>query len=317
MKKVWVLLFLICAGFVIAQEMESASIALPSEEVVYITLTYNHRLLDDLIVLVFLDDADPVQVITDNSGRFGIEKGAYKKLELKADDLATPGKDYYGEFTLEDVNRDIELELFQVGSIRGLVLDDLDNVVPNAELHFECDNEIGAKPPLKTNKFGAFTYDFSPIGGCKIYASRNNEVGFSEVKAVTGQIYDTTIRLDKNVAQGSGFAQIIVVLLLFVIVVGAGYFSFRFVTKKVKKESRSDNIMVTLSHKEQNVVKYLTECKKARSQNEISREVGIPKTSLRRVIEKLERKKIVEVENIGKYKKVKISEWFLGQSGQN
>ena len=72
--------------------------------------------------------------------------------------------------------------------------------------------------------------------------------------------------------------------------------------------------METLNNKEKNVVRFLLEHKEFMSQNQVGREVGMPKTSLSRVIESLELKKIVETECIGKYKKIRITSWFLGKS---
>ncbi|MBS1266415.1 MAG: hypothetical protein MAG795_00382 [Candidatus Woesearchaeota archaeon] len=309
MKKVWVLIFLLCISLSSAQETESINV--PGNDVIFITLKYNRRLLDNLFVEVYLDDNEPVQVITDNSGRFGIQKGEYTEIEIRADDIATPGKDYYGKFSL-DMVEDVEFELFQVGSIRGQVEDNLNNVMPNADLNFNCNNEVGAEPVLKTDKFGAFSYEFAPIGGCQIYAAKNSQVGKEVVKVEAGKVVSADIVLDKGVSDKSLLPSVLSLLFILICIGAAGFYGFRFINKK----SRKSNIMHTLSHKEKNVVKYLLEKKKADSQNQISREVGIPKTSLRRVIEKLEKKKIVEIERIGKYKKIKISGWFLGQSDQ-
>ena len=42
-------------------------------------------------------------------------------------------------------------------------------------------------------------------------------------------------------------------------------------------------------------------------------ETGIPKASLFRYIQSLERKKVIDVKKIGKVKKIKFTDWFLGK----
>ncbi len=71
--------------------------------------------------------------------------------------------------------------------------------------------------------------------------------------------------------------------------------------------------MVTLNKKEIKVVDYLMQSEKSPSQNRTSHDIGIPKTSLSRIIDSLEKKNILTCEKIGKYKKLQLTKWFLAK----
>ncbi len=89
---------------------------------------------------------------------------------------------------------------------------------------------------------------------------------------------------------------------------------------KIRKEEmneeinpRARDIMATLNDREQKVVQYLLENNGMGSQANIRNHTGIPKTTLVRAFQSLEDKKVLSVEKIGKMKKVRLTEWFLGK----
>jgi len=205
------------------------------------------------------------------------------------------------------------LILFSVGSIHGSVLDKFENVVPFAELDFVCSSGLGDTAPNITNRFGSFVYDYAPSGVCTIHTRYEDAVGFGEMIVESGQINQIKITLDTSIIDYPkeedssifGIGVVILIGLALVIIL------LRKPKRKKRSASRKDDIMKTLNHKEINVVKYLTEKYKFVSQNELAREVGIPKTSLIRVIDSLKDKNIIEIESIGKFKKIKLTKWFL------
>ncbi len=79
-------------------------------------------------------------------------------------------------------------------------------------------------------------------------------------------------------------------------------------------QSVKDGIIRALGRKEQVVVRYMLgefqEGKKHVSQAMIVYGAKIPKTSLARILESLEQKHIIEIERIGKLKKVTFTDWF-------
>ncbi len=267
----------------------------------------------------------------DKGGGWLREEKSGMTLELKADVLSTPGKDYYGMYSLESGLKNITLlELLKVGSIRGNVLDRLENVVPNAEIKFSCENSIGEHPPERTDRFGSFEYEHAPIGNCKIYAAYKKGVGTAMASVLHGQSAEAVIRLDKTLIDYEEEASPLGLILAGSVAFGVFFLAALFilklkkpVAKKTQEQreekieeprlsARTKDLIETLNHKEKNVVEYLMAAKKKVSQNALSRQVGIPKTSLCRVIESLEQKKIIHVEQIGKFKHIYLTEWFLG-----
>ena len=82
---------------------------------------------------------------------------------------------------------------------------------------------------------------------------------------------------------------------------------------KHEVSKRALDIMKTLSEKELMVVNFLLQNKNIGTQAQIKNNTGIPKTTLIRVLDSLKNKKVVEIEVIGKLKKVKLTSWFLGK----
>jgi uncharacterized membrane protein len=86
--------------------------------------------------------------------------------------------------------------------------------------------------------------------------------------------------------------------------------------KKEEKEElnpRARDIMKTLNEREQQVVQFLLQHENASTQATLRNNTGIPKTTLVRVFQSLESKKIIFIEKIGKMKKIVITPWFLGK----
>ena len=77
------------------------------------------------------------------------------------------------------------------------------------------------------------------------------------------------------------------------------------------RPARADDILKTLSENEKSVVKFLLENNAFGTQARIKNSIGMPKTSLSRILRMLERKRVVEIERIGKLKKVKLTSWFM------
>ena len=86
--------------------------------------------------------------------------------------------------------------------------------------------------------------------------------------------------------------------------------------KEVKKDEevnpRARDIIKTLDEKEKKVVDFIFENNNQSTQAKIRHGVGIPKTSLARLFQRLESKKIIEIERAGKLKKIKFTDWFMG-----
>jgi hypothetical protein len=243
-------------------------------------------------------------------------------IEIKGDSIKTSGKDYYAEYKLSEIKDGTILELYRVGTVRGIVVDKLDNLIPDATLKIGCEKNFGEFPPEKTDKFASFEYDFAPVGSCRIYASYNDAIGFTNVNIEKGSSEYVIVKLDKAISEQDKINFPLLFLLGIVITALSTYFIFR-LPSKPKKEiaeeikvvpSRMQDLLETLNHKEKNVVEYLIKSDKKISQSMLSRHVGIPKTSLCRVIESLEQKKIICIEEVGKFREIRLTDWFLGKT---
>lgn len=249
---------------------------------------------------------------------FQSDEGTFEII-LRIDDLTTEGKDYFlkDKINLQEGSSE-KLYLYSVGSLRGTVIDELNNLVSNAELKFECSADYGDTYPLKTDKFGSFSLHYAPAGECRINAYHKNAVGSITVNVEHGKNSDVQIKLEQKTVASNALPYIVGV----VIVVAAASWIFlarrKQSTKPMRKKlktlshQRTNDIIKTLREKEKTVVNVLLQSNGTSTQAKIKTATGIPKTSLARVLETLRAKNIVEIEILGKLKKVRLTRWFLG-----
>jgi len=256
-------------------------------------------------------------------------KGVYD-ITLKVDMIETNGRDYFIEFDQNvdnDVNRTVYL--FSVGSIIGNVYESKGKAVKGAEIKFECSGNYGETENKASDDFGSFSSYWLPIGSCRISAMYGNKVGYEDVEVNKGELSDIDITLSQGIISGDSFGTLIVMVVILVFV---AFFVINYVNKKSKKEvvkekvkgkkeivkekefsSRTRDIMKTLKEKEKSIVNFLVENNNKSTQAKIRYGIGIPKTSLARILMALELKKIIKIERIGKLKKVELTGWFLGK----
>ncbi len=246
------------------------------------------------------------------------EEGRYE-VTLRADDLETEGKDYFLKDDLEvGASSSSKVYLYNTGSISGTVIDELSNLISNADLKFECAAEYGEQRPLKTDKYGSFSLQYAPVGRCKITAYRNNMVGAEMITLERGQSSDLVIRLEQKTASRNllPYAIGMVVFVVLVVVILKRSKMPKSISTEEKKASithRTRDIIETLREKERQVVQVILDSGNESTQARIKSATGIPKTSLSRILEGLSAKKILEVEIHGKLKKVRLTTWFLGK----
>ena len=237
-------------------------------------------------------------------------------LILKADIVGSPGKDYYGEAR---VSANSSVFLFPIGSVRGEIVNAAGESVRNADVKLSCVTGYGDTEMLKSDDFGSFRADWLPLGSCKIYAMKGKSVGSADIEITHGDLVDVEIVLNKNLEVESYF-KIIVGVLIFLLVIIIMIIHFQKNKQLVKKKEikldlnqRTKDIMKTLNEKEHQVVSYLLEKDCEVNQANIRYEFRIPKTTLSRLLESLERKKIIIIKKFGKAKKICLTDFFLGK----
>lgn len=286
--------------------------------------------ISKVIIYLELNGRESTQYVPEGEiFKLKLDNGNYTAV-IKIDDTSTRGMDYFKETEFSvDASLVQGVYLFPVGTVRGIVKDKLDNVVPNAKIKIECDNSLGMVFPEETDDFGTFNADV-PEGQCRIIATHKDSVGFSEAAVSKGDLKDVEINLDKTlIPQKSGNMAYVLLIVIFAVIafVVLLYASIKKSTSEAgvkindRKEKiifgkRAKDVIETLNDKEKCIVKFLVEEKGKTTQAKVHHEAGIPKASLFRYIQSLENKKVIEVNKAGKVKRIHFSAWFLGKEEQ-
>jgi hypothetical protein len=245
------------------------------------------------------------------------------------DSSETAAIDYSGTMIID--KEKTEFLVYPSGYLKGKVMDLAGNLIPNAQLNFNCYSEFSFNYPERVDAIGFFTVKNVPVGSCSVVASKNELVGNAEFKVEKGEVVSVEIILKESVARKSHFVVWIIIILLIIIAV---LVSIRLILqKKPKKEKKSEKadkkehleeteeklskqtqaLMKTLSEKEKKIVHFLLEHDYQASQAKVRHNTKIPRTSLTRVLKSLEKKKIAEIEREGKMVSVKLTKFFLGE----
>jgi len=227
-----------------------------------------------------------------------------KEVEITLDDADTNSVDYYFN-GLIDTNG---LVFTPVAQIRGSVYDALDNLLSNVDLEFDCNSLSNIDFPIKTDRFGGFS-TYVPVGECNVFSTKGNYMGRSVFISERGEVIELKIVLDDKVDKGGEYIWIFVVLLLI-------YLAYKFIPKKKKVVRKKEHrklkaVLKTSNENEKKVLEYLISNGNKSTSSKIRHDLKIAKTTLSRILDRLEKKKILELEREGKLKKVKIADWLI------
>lgn len=284
----------------------------------------------------------------EGTSRYQLRPGNWE-IEIKADSQQTPEMDYYGKHLLYIDERvfvtNKSLYLTPVGALEGIVIDKSQNRISGAAMQFKCKSNGKIEYPKKTDEFGSFSVAAAPVGNCKITAAYQGKVGTEDVKIVQGELSNVVVNLDKSLVSSSTnllYISVAIFILSALFVV----FSYRYLKYKFQKQDsvaqpqhshrrqeekalsaekekkvfeegqlnpRARDIMKTLKDTESKVAEFLLNNNFAATQAKIRNATYIPKTTLARVLQSLEEKKVLKIDKIGKMKKIMLTEWFLGK----
>jgi len=306
------------------------------------------RPLNNVMVKIYFEQTGSdiitrfTEYLSDNLAYVELEKGTYK-ITVFADNLTTEGKDYYLQKTMELSQDVVVLNLLPVGTIQGMVVDQLDNVVDNAVLYFHC-GDYGAIGPNSSDELGFFIYHYAAIGRCRITAGYAGAVGSADVTVRKGMISGVELRLNKTLVNIQNLNEPIrplaYVFLVLVVVIFIALIYF--IVGRPKKRSQQEpepvaeqkepesgpkkqesggfelsdnakNIIKTLDEAENEIIKAIMQENGKTTQSKVYYETGIARTTLYRYIERLEAKNILKVKKIGKVKKIEFTDFFLGK----
>lgn len=326
-----------------------------------------NQLITNAVLNYRIDNASYSTFIKNEGLALSLNKGDHI-IEYSIDVTSTPGKDYYGRQSLS-VEKDFKtfVYLYPIGLIIGVVKDSLDNIVPDADLKFECISMVVQTYPEKTDEYGFFKLENVPTGICKIFATYDYAVGFNEISITKGSVNDITINLDKSIYKQDSLGSLLFLIFVLIVILLFIFLVVYFVIKLYKKQRESNNkeskykekerleqtqiktkkglekkeiqakeniqpekeilnqknenqknerinsIMKTLDTKEKSIVEYILENNNSVSQANIRHSLGIPRTTLSRMLMSLEKKKIIKIEKLGKMVKISFTDFFLGK----
>ena len=275
--------------------------------------------ISNVHVEVSIDDKRTLKYVPEG-GKLELFIEGAQNVIIRADKIETQGNDYYGTLDVTQT----AVFLFPAGSLHGMVIDEDGNAIYGAGVKFECSANYGDTQAVITDSYGSFTKEWLPTGSCDIYTGYSGKTGRGKVVIEQGKIADAEISLSRSVISRGSFFPIVLGgflgMLLIIIVIAIYRMKMPVAKPEVnikeegkKVEQRTKDIIVTLNGKEKDIVNFLLDNNYTAAQNNIRHATGIPKTSLCRVFESMERKNIIKVEKLGKMKKITLTDFFLGK----
>ena len=142
----------------------------------------NNQPLKNIVITYSIDGTSKSEYFAEGTLNLELEQGSYE-VEIEVEDKATLATDYFSMFNLDVVeDGTTSVYMYPVGFVRGFVKDKLDNIVPDADIKFECISEVITNYPKKTDKFGFFKVEHAPVGSCKVLGSYKDAIGIAEVE---------------------------------------------------------------------------------------------------------------------------------------
>ncbi|PIN76782.1 hypothetical protein COV17_00995 [Candidatus Woesearchaeota archaeon CG10_big_fil_rev_8_21_14_0_10_36_11] len=309
--------------------------AYAQDDVTFTFISPDNQDFSGYFATIQLGDAVQKVVLHNSQHTLPLIDGPYT-VDITLDSFDTPTPDYYGSKSIV-VPSDVEVSFFMypIGYLQGTVVDMEGNLVPSARIQFTCYSSITVEFPYTSDAAGFFSVPQIPIGRCTVVASSRNVAGREDIEIRRGEDTSVEIVLGQNIDTSfSTFKVLLWGFIVFAILIVFISSLLRRQTQKKKivlhherqlkerkqeesreKETVSKQIRVllqTLSEKERVVVTFLLEHDNIRSQAQIRHATHIPRTSIARILQTLERKKIITIKKDGKMVSVKLTNLFLG-----
>jgi uncharacterized membrane protein len=243
---------------------------------------------------------------------------------LRLDDLNTSGKDYYSQFEIDLTHSsNITVYIQPVGSLLGEVYDQQGNLVPGAEVKFQCIGDYGETAPTTTDSDGSFMAEWLPVGDCRVSSLKSGIVGSVVVSIAQGGVRSIQITLSQGVSSGEQDLTPHILLTLIIIIALVALVLMRGRIRRsrgvavseanvpIEQDGRKQDILSALDNNERSVIEHLMSKGGKDQQNRIGRELRVPKATLSRTISGLESRNLVKTEKLGRVKRVELTERFL------
>lgn len=234
-------------------------------------------------------------------------------LELLLNNENTEGYDYFGSeiFLLSEESQEVDVLVFPVSNLEIKLSDGKKNL-RNVLVYVRCKNKYGDQGYFYSDEMG-FVLIRPPVGKCLVRAAYEDEVLTESVKLNKGEMIELSFVFQRDKNNFLFWTLFFIVIFLALLFVAKRVLISDVKTKNISKkndEPYRKDAFIALSSKEKKIVSFLLEQKEVVYQAKIVYGTKIPKTTLAKILPELENKKIVEVEKVGKAKKVKLTPWF-------
>jgi len=288
--------------------------ALPAESVVYVRYfgddgkTYS--------TLLSLREDGKTTLYT-NSG--------IQSAEMSYDDNSTPALDPIWNGSLEAAVQPVLVRLQPVGDVAGVLALQNGSAAAFALVELSCSDGVARN--TTTGATGAFSFSQVRAGRCVASASVDGQVVREEFSLGMGEFRSLEIRAKKTDAEFYAAAAGALGLGAIIIWLFAGKkpkpsqsapeAGASRQIKKVKVEKmptqRQLDLLATLNGKEKGIVQYVIHHFPAAVRvSRIRRDLLVPKTSLTRTLQALERKRFLKIEKLGARQFVRLDDFFKG-----
>jgi len=282
-----------------------------------IDITTNQPIADSAVYVQ--SESGPHRFYTvDGSVELDLSEG---EVVIQTDNFATESFDYYGKFVVDDESSG-SFYLHPVGSVRGVVVDKLNNLVNGARLKCECDG-----PPeshhTTTDEYGSFYIANLPVKSCKILANYQGIVGSTDVQIEHGQRKEIKIVLEESLVAKKDIpwnTYLIAVGTLLIVMISILLIFRPRKRKTVPKEKdsltlgkRASDIIKTLPKSHREIIHFTAQQGGHTTSSKIYYHLGLPKSSLFRHLQSLCIRNIIKIKKTGKRKNIRFTNWFLGK----
>ena len=242
-------------------------------------------------------------------------------LDITVDIPSTEGKDFFSHLESKNLNASETVYLLPVSTLDLVVVDSLDNRVSYAGVSVRCEKEYGINYGDQTDKYGSFT-SILPTGMCTIQADKEGKAGSKTITAPQGEVVHVKVKFrdSRSLALLFGILGGILAAIWFALKKTGFLSPSKGTTSPVEKQEqhgsvtdRIPTILQTLSERERLVVLHLLDNKAESTQARIRHVTHIPKTSLSRILDALQKKGILTYDSDGLTKKVNLTTWFINE----
>ena len=237
---------------------------------------------------------------------------------LLYDDAATPAPDAEWSGSLETA-QPILVRLAPIAEIAGTALSSDGKPSAGAIVELRCPG--GFERNATASETGGFAFTRVPAAKCMLSSAHNGESSKGEFELQQGELYVAQLRLGKEIP-------LYVWLGLIAALIAGAWAAFgrkKQVPPEGKKgkagrtakpapsipTKRQSDLLATLDPKEKRIVEYVMHYSPAAVKvAKLRRELLIPKTSLTRTLQALERKQFLKLDMVGARQYVKLHEFF-------